>query len=251
MRIFFILLRKELKSFFYSPLAYIVMALLTLLNGVPFVLSLVVMRAGERQHSLVYLAFNSTWFWFAYLLLFPLITMRLFAEEQKLGTIETLLTAPVRTSQVVLAKFFAALIFYAFLWVPSLGNFLAFEWIAGESAAYTPGAFLGSYLILLLMGTLYIAVGCLASALTSNQIVAAFVALSLVLLHFFMGFLHLFTSRIPAAVSERVTYVSSFEHMRSFSAGLIDSRPIVYYLSFAAILLVLTQRVLDYRKWKV
>ncbi len=251
MRIFFILLSKELKSFFYSPLAYVVMALLMLLNGVPFILSLVALKSGERAHSLVQLTFNSGWFWLSYLLLFPLITMRLFAEEQKLGTIETLLTAPVRTSQVVLGKFFATLIFYSFLWLPSLGNFFIFEWVAGESAAIYPGGFYGSYLILLLMGSFYISLGCLSSALTSNQIVAAFVAFSFVLLHFFFGFLHLFTVRIPAAVAERVTYISSFEHMKNFSQGLIDTRPFLYYLSFTALLLLLTLRVLDYRKWKV
>ena len=79
----------------------------------------------------------------------------------------------------------------------------------------------------------------------------AFVAFSLVLLHFFLGFLHLFTTRIPAAVAERVTYTSSFEHMKSFSQGLIDTRPIVYYVSFTALLLIFTHRILDYRKWKV
>ena len=75
--------------------------------------------------------------------------------------------------QVVLGKFFATLIFYSFLWLPSLANFLIFEWVAGESAAFYPGAFYGSYLILFLMGAFYIALGCLSSALTSNQIVAA------------------------------------------------------------------------------
>ena len=138
MRIFLILLKKELRAFFLSPLAYVVLAFFMLLNGVPFILSLVALGAGERQHSLVFFTFNSAWFWMAFLLLFPIITMRLFAEEQKLGTIETLLTAPVRTSHVVLSKYVAALFFYCFLWLPSVVNFLVFESIAGESAAWRP-----------------------------------------------------------------------------------------------------------------
>ncbi|MFV1994457.1 MAG: ABC transporter permease [Verrucomicrobiales bacterium] len=251
MRTFFILLHKELKSIFLSPLAYVVMAFLMIVNGVPFILSLVAMQAGQRQHSLVYLTFNSGWFWMSFLVLFPLITMRLFAEEQKLGTIETLLTAPVRTVEVVAAKFTATLVFYIFLWIPSLANFFVFESIAEEAAAYNVGSFYGSYLMLLLLGIHGIALGCLASSLTSNQIIAAVIAFSLVLLHFFLGFLHLFSTRLPAQVMERLTYTSSYEHMRSFSDGLIDSRPIVYYLTSALFVLILTHRVLDYRKWRV
>lgn len=251
MRVFLILLRKELKSFFFSPLAYVVMGFLMLMNGFQFVLSLVAMHSGQRQHSLVYMTFNTGWFWMSYLLVFPLITMRLFAEEQKLGTIETLLTAPVRTSQFVLAKFGAALVFYCFLWLPSLANFMVFEWVSEESAAYNPGSFYGSYLLLVIMGAFYIAIGCLASAVTSNQIIAAFIAFSLVLLHFFAGFLHLFATRLPAAIIERVTYTSSAEHMRTFADGLIDSRPLVYYITFTALILTITHRVLEYRKWKV
>ncbi|MEM7145722.1 MAG: ABC transporter permease [Verrucomicrobiota bacterium] len=252
MRPFFILLRKELKAAFFSPLAYIVMAFLMVLNGVPFVLSLLRMQSGPSPHSLVYLTFTlGGWFWMSFLLLFPIITMRLFAEEQKLGTLESLLTAPVRTSHVVLAKYTSALIFYCALWVPSLLNFAVFQWISGESAAFNEGSFIGTYLMLFLLGAFNVAIGCMASSMTSNQIVAAVTAFSLILLHFFVGFFHLFTTHLPAEVLDRVTYTSSYEHMRMFADGLVDTRPIVYYLSAAAFILIITHQILEYRKWRV
>ncbi len=251
MRVFFILLRKELRSYFFSPLAYVIMAFLMILNGVPFVLSLIAMQAGERQHSLVYFTFNSGWFWMAYLLLFPIITMRLFSEEQKMGTIESLLTAPVRSVQFVLAKYFAAFVFYCFLWLPSLANFLVFEAIGDEAASFSTGSFYGSYLLLVVMGCFYLAIGCLASSMTSNQILASIIAFSIILLHFIFGFVHFFSTRMPAEVMERVTYTSSYEHMRIFSDGLLDSRPLVYYLTSAILLLIATHQVLEYRRWRV
>jgi ABC-2 type transport system permease protein len=251
-RPFFILLRKELKTAFFSPLAYIVMAFIMALNGVPFVLSLLRMQSGPSQHSLVYLTFTlGGWFWMSFLLLFPIITMRLFAEEQKMGTLESLLTVPVRTTHVVLAKYFSALIFYCVLWAPSLINFAVFEWISGESAAYNEGSFAGTYLMLFLLGAFNVAIGCMASAMTSSQIVAAVTAFSIILLHFFIGFFHLFTTHLPSDVMERVTYTSSYEHMRIFADGLLDTRPIVYYLSAAAFTLILTHQILEYRKWRI
>lgn len=104
MRTFSILFGKELRSFFLSPLAYVVMALFTFLNGWLFASLVNAMRLRVTSQSLIYNFFDSGWFWMGFFILFPLITMRLFAEEKKLGTIEGLLTAPVRTSEVVLAN---------------------------------------------------------------------------------------------------------------------------------------------------
>src|SRR5437588_11311848 len=112
--------------------------------------------------------FNSVFFWFAFVLIFPLITMRLFAEEFKLGTIEPLMTAPVRDWQVVLSKFFGALVFYIVLWIPTTLYFLFFQKITHQPAANSPGAYFGAYFMLLLLGSFYLSVGCLASVLTKN-----------------------------------------------------------------------------------
>src|SRR6516162_6567592 len=161
MRKFFALLKREVASYFYSPIAYIVLVFFLLVSGVDFYFQMSFMNQRPVQYSVQEAFFNSVFFWFAFVLIFPLITMRTFAEEFKLGTIEPLMTAPVRDWQVVLAKFFGAVIFYVVLWIPTLLYFAIFQKITHESAANSIGSNWGSYLMLLLLGMFYLSVGCL------------------------------------------------------------------------------------------
>src|ERR1051325_3885198 len=112
MRKFLTLLSREIRSYFYSPIAYIVLVFFLLVAGVDFYFQVSFMNQRAVEYSVQEAFFNSVFFWFAFVLIFPLITMRLFAEEFKLGTIEPLMTAPVRDWQVVLAKFFGTVVFY-------------------------------------------------------------------------------------------------------------------------------------------
>src|ERR1700681_1291312 len=176
MRKFYTLFWREVSGYFYSPIAYIVLVFFLLVTGVDFYFQISFMNQRPMSFSVQEAFFNSVFFWFAFVLIFPLITMRLFAEEFKLGTIEPLMTAPVRDWQVVLAKFFGALFFYAILWLPTLLYFAVFQAITGQPAANSAGAYLGAYLMLLLLGMFYLSVGCLASVLTKNQIVAAVIS---------------------------------------------------------------------------
>jgi len=251
MRVFFILLIRELKGIFLSPTAYIVLACFTLVSGLILMMNLNILQMGPNRMSLVQLTFNSIWFWISYLLILPLLTMRLLSEEQKSGTIEPLLTAPVRTWQVVLSKYLAAFSLYAVLWAPSMLHFYIYSQFSGQSAALSTSSIASSYTLILLMGAFYIAVGIFASALSSQQIVAGFVAFSLILIHWLLGYLvpH-FSTRLTAEMMETLAYFSSVMHMRTFSGGLIDTRAIVYYLSFAVVMLFLTHQALESRKWK-
>lgn len=241
---------KELKSYFFSPLGYIVMALVLAMFGVSFRFALDGMAGKVSQFSLVYLTFNSFWFWMIYFLVFPLITMKTFSEETRSGTAEQLFTAPVSAWEVVLSKYSAALVFYLAIWVPSMLNFLAFDLLSGTSSAFAAGGFWGTYLMLFLVGAMNLAMGVFASSLTSSQVVAGVLGFCLVTVHFFLGFSHQLGTRISAEVMERVRYFSTFEHFRGFSQGLIDSRPVVYYLSMAALFLVFTHAVVDSRRWR-
>ncbi len=250
MRAFFILFTKELRSFFLSPLAWIVMALFTFLNGWLFAGMINAMRLRVSSRSLVYNLFDSGWFWMGFFILFPLITMRLFAEERKMGTIEGLLTAPVRTSEVILAKYFATVVVYLVIVAPLFFFFPLFQWITGEEAAFQGGALWGTALGLLLVGIFHVAIGTLASALTANQLIAAMITFVFVMLHYFLGFMERFGLVSGSTWSEGLSYFSTIEHMHSLTEGLIDSRPIVYYLSFAAVLLTITHHVLESRKWR-
>ena len=251
MRCFFILLKKELRGFFVSPIAYVVIALVMVLNGFSFRAALNILESAPSEGSIVRWTFDSQWFWMSYFFVFPLLTMRLFSEEKKLGTLETLLTAPVRTWEVVWSKYAAAVIFYCILWVPSAVNFWLVETISAGAVEIPDGAVKGSYLILLFMGFFNLAVGCFASALTANQIVAAVGSFTLCLMHFLLGVFMQVGRNVPARYSDLVQYISSRDHFRVFIDGLVDSRALVYYASLSILFLAFTHQVLEFRRWKL
>ena len=251
MRKFYALLAREVRSYFYSPIAYIVLVFFLLVSGVDFYFQISFMNQRTVQYTVQEAFFNSVFFWFAFVLIFPLITMRLFSEEFKLGTIEPLMTAPVRDWQVVLSKFFGALIFYVILWVPTLLYFLIFERITGKPAANSGGAYWGSYFMLLLLGMFYLSVGCLASVVTKNQIIAAIISFCAITLLFFLGLVQFILLDVSAATRDLLGYFSSLEHMGTFSRGVIDTRPIVLYFTMTALLLVLTHQAFQSRKWRL
>src|SRR3981189_861393 len=134
MRKFYTLFWREVSGYFYSPIAYIVLVFFLLVSGVDFYFQISFMNQRALGYSVQEAFFNSVFFWFAFVLIFPLITMRLFAEEFKMGTIEPLMTAPVRDWQVVLAKFFGALVFYVVLWIPTLIYFWIFQAVTHQTA---------------------------------------------------------------------------------------------------------------------
>ena len=185
------------------------------------------------------------------MLIFPLITMRTFAEEFKLGTIEPLMTAPVRDWQVVLAKFFGAMIFYVVLWVPTLVYFAIFQYVTHQTAAGSFGAYWGSYLMLLLLGMFYISIGCFASVLTRNQIIAAVISFCAITLHFFSGLITFIVTEVSSTMRQVLGYFSALEQMATLSRGEIDTRPIVLYLSLTIVMLGLTYQAFQSRKWKL
>jgi ABC-2 type transport system permease protein len=251
MRKFFILLNREVRSYFYSPIAYIVLVFFLLVSGVDFYFQISFMNQRQVSYSVQEAFFNSVIFWFAFVLIFPLITMRLFSEEFKLGTIEPLMTAPVRDWQVVLAKFFGAVVFYVVLWLPTLLYFVIFQAITHQPAANSTGAYLGAYLMLLLLGMFYLSIGCLASALTKNQIIAAVISFSAITLLFFLGLVSFILLDVSSSTRQLLGYFSAIEQMGTLSRGEIDTRPMVLYLSMTAVMLTLTYQAFQSRKWRL
>jgi ABC-2 type transport system permease protein len=220
------------------------------LSGFNFYSQISLMNGYPTEITVVEAFFMPALFWFPFILSFPLITMRIYSEEFRMGTFETLTTAPVKDWQVVLAKFTGVLIFYCILWAPTLGSFAVFEYITGKLAANAAGAFWGTYLLLLLMGGFYISIGCLASALTKDQINAATISFTTITLLLFLGFLPDIMNITAPAIRDLFSYISAIQHMQDFSKGLIDSRPIVWYLSMTVLISYLTLQVFQYRKWK-
>ncbi len=254
MRILSTLFFKELRALFFSPVAWVVMGLVMVINGFSFRAAIAILESGPRTGNLITLTFhpNFYWFWLSYFFIFPLLTMRLFAEERKLGTFETLFTAPVHTWQVIAAKYSAAVFFYCLLWVPSLCNFALFQWMTAGAAELPRGVLYSTYLLLFFMGLFNLAAGCFASALTSNQIVAATISFAISVMHFLIGTFILYQARsMQSSFIDLTYYIASIEHIRVFTSGLVDTRPLVYYGSFSLIFLVFTHHVLEFRRWRL
>lgn len=249
MRLFRILTIKELKGYYLTPFGWVVLAFVAIMQGVALSTAMKGFRDTPVKDSLIYVTFHTPLFWFYFLFIFPLITMRLFSEEERSGTLETLLTAPVRTWQVVFSKYAAAMIFYTTLWIPALIQFRMFEWATDLPPAWTAGALGGTFTILMLMGAAFTAIGCLASALTSSQIIAGIITIGMLVIQYFLGFVTLIWGESFAG-APFFQYLSSQAHLHYFASGLFDTRPIIYFLSLALFVLFLTYQVVDYRRWR-
>jgi ABC-2 type transport system permease protein len=244
LRTYFVLLGREVESYFLAPLMYVVLAVFLLLNGFAFNFSL-----GDAQGN-VDLAVRgflggSILFWINALIVPPLLTMRLIAEEKRSGTIEGLMTAPVTDFAVVLAKFVGALIFYLALWLPSL---LYLILLKGYGALPDPGVLATSYLGVALLGSLLLAVGVFASALSPNQIVAAIVATVFDLGLFFVP---LFSQQMPRGwLRTSLEHVSILFHFNDgFGKGVLDTGMIAVYVVGTGFFLFLATRVVESRRW--
>lgn len=237
---------RELKAYFLSPLAYVVLFAFLFLNGGIFAFIVSALndpRTADAGPPLE-LFFNFLW-WLILLLVAPVLTMRLLAEERKSGSIEVLMTAPVSENQVVVGKYLGALTFYVFLWLPTalygviLAGYAEVDW--GPVAA--------GYLGFLGIGALYLAVGLFTSSLTRNQLVAAI--LSIVVLAFLSIGVLLAASFIEAPVlKQALDYLDVMSHQQDFARGIVDTRRLVYYLSGTVFFLFLTARVLENNKWR-
>ena len=238
---------REWKAFWYSPVAYVVGAFFLLLQGWVFWLLVAVLNDPRVDPSwkISQFFFGGTFFfWLSVLMLCPLLTMRTFSEEKRTGTIEMLLSAPVTDAQVVLAKFLGAWLSYCILW----GVTGVFFVILRLYTRLDWGPILTSYLGTWLLGAVLIAVGCLASSFTRNQVIAAVVGFVVMLLLFSVGLLDIFITDPESR--KLVQYLSLLEHFRDFSKGIVDSRPAVFYLSATASALFLTIRTVANPRWR-
>lgn len=249
MRLLRILALKELKGYFLTPFGWVVLAFVSIMQGISLSAAMKGFRDSAVKDSLVYVTFNAPLFWFYFLFIFPLITMRLFAEEERSGTLETLLTAPLRTWQVVLSKYIAAMAFFAVLWLPLLFQFQLFSWVTRLPPAFDTGSLVGAMAIVMLMGAAYTAIGCLASALTSSQITAGLLTVGILVIQYFFGYVTVIWGESFAG-APLFHYISSSRHLHYFTSGLLDTRPVVYFLGMAVFVLFLTHQVVDYRRWK-
>ncbi|WP_291685827.1 ABC transporter permease subunit [Bradyrhizobium sp.] len=233
MTAFLVLLLKEEKALFSSPIAYAVMTVFLLLMGYSFTLTLFL----SHQPSLVHIFFQM---FVLFMLTVPLITMRLLAEERKLRTIEVLLTSPVTELDIVLAKFVASMSLIVILLMLS-GSYAVVLAIYGDPDW---GPIYSGYLGLLLLGAALVGVGLLASALTANQMIAALVSLSLFLL---LWIIDSFGYLLPSPFDALAVNLSLSVHFKSFAVGSVYLSDVGFFLSVTLLTLFLSVRALARR----
>ncbi len=242
----FVLLRKEIEGFLSSLIAYIV--IVVFLVVVSFFLW--VIRFGNNIIANGYASIDGL---FAiapmvFLFLIPAITMRMFAEEKKGGTIELLLTQPLSDMQIILAKYFAGLILVVFALLPTLVYYYSVYQLGMPPGNIDAGAMWGSYIGLLFLGASFVAIGLFASSITDNQIVS-FILAALLSAFFYIGFEFIWPLEIFGNVGLFIESLGIFSHYESISRGVIDSRDLVYFVSVIALFLMLTRFTLASRKW--
>ena len=228
---------KEIQIYFSSPVAYIVALIFMALSGFFFVRDL-----GNPFPE----ASLSNFFQGATFLLIPLapaLTMRLLAEEQKLGTIELLLTSPVRDWEVILGKYLASFVFLLFLL--SLTSYYVILLLV--FATPDPGPIYSGYIGLILYGAAALSVGILTSTLTSNQIIAAVVGTGILIVLYATSFIGDVVTGVWATIFNQLGFTS---HFNDFDRGIIDSTHIIYFVTVIALFLFLSIRALESRRWR-
>jgi ABC-2 type transport system permease protein len=228
---------KELKIYFTTPTAFVVGAMFLIYAGITFVLSITGRSPEASVRSFILPA--STFF----ILISPLLTMRLLAEEQKLGTLELLLTSPVRDWEVVVGKYLASLVILVFTISLTL-YYVIMIYVFGNPDS---GPVMSAYLGLILYGAAALAVGLLASSLTANQIVAAVMGTGTLLV---LSFIDLVSVRLEGTAADIINSISMRTHFPDFTRGVVDTSHIVYYLSVTAVFLFLTIRSVETRRWR-
>jgi ABC-2 type transport system permease protein len=230
------IIARELRSYFGSPWSYIITSAF-----------LVVAGYGFGWSSVTYLETSIQGFlgWASFFLLFlgPALTMRLLAEEEKMGTLELLMTSPVRDFEVVLGKFLAALSMLSIMLFITLSYPLILAWFGDPDW----GPVISGYLGIFLLGAIFLSIGLFASSLTSNQIVAYVVGSVILLSLWFIG--------DAAVMGENgwgglLRSISISTHFPAFGRGIIDSNTVIYYISVVLVFIFLTIRSLETRRWR-
>jgi ABC-2 type transport system permease protein len=254
MRDLFAIYKRELKAYFVSPVAYVVLVIFLAVAGFFFatiILEFVRQSLSMQQYPYGAPEMNVTaWlhYWFMntavwILFVLPLLSMRLFSEEKRQGTMELLFTFPIRDVATVLGKYLACVTIFLLMLLVSLANMA----ILAKYGDPEFGPIFSAYLGLFLMGSAFLAVGTFVSSLTENQIVAAVGTFGALLLLWVLNWV---SSAAPPRVAGLLDKLSIIERYSDFSRGIIEIQDATYYVLFAIFFLFLTLRVLESKKWR-
>jgi ABC-2 type transport system permease protein len=242
----FALLKKEISSFLNSLIGYIVIIVFLLINGLflwVFPLQFNILDYGFASIDNLFMLSP-----FVFLFLIPAITMRSFADEQKTGTIELLMTKPLTDMQIIGAKYLAGLFLVLFALLPTLVYFFSVYKLGLPQGNIDMGGTWGSYLGLLFLGAGFVAIGIFASSLAENQIIA-FITAVFLCGFLYIGFEFIYSLSLFGKIDLFIQSLGMNAHYTSMSRGVIDTRDVLYFLSLIAIFLLLTKIKLESRKW--
>ncbi len=242
----FTLYKKELSSFLSSLIGYVVIIVFLLING----LFLFVFQGEFNLLEFGYANVDSLFMIapFVFLFLIPAITMRSFAEEKRLGTIEMILTRPLTDLQIVMAKYFAGLTLVVFSLVPTLLYVFSIYQLGLPTGNIDLGGTWGSYIGLLFLGASFVAIGMFASTLTDNQIIS-FILAVFVRGFFYIGFEFIYSLELFGDIDLLIKSLGINYHYNSMSRGVIDTRDVIYFLSIIGFFILLARYSLERRKW--
>ena len=229
--------RRELRSYFVSPIGYIFVAIFLIASGLLF--SYCTLHAGANSSTATYFSLLM----YVFIIVLPLLTMKLFADEKKMRTEALLLTSPVSLMGMVAAKFLAAYTVFATTFLISCLDFLVLYQYGTPNSAIL----FGSSLAILLAGAACIAIGVFISSLTENQLIAALGTMAIIVFFVLTSLLNGYID--SAFIRSIINWVSIMERFTNFTSGIFDFNAIVYYLSLSFVFLFLTVRVYDKRRW--
>lgn len=227
--------RKELVSYFTTPVAYIIIMVFLGITGWYFTNELFL--NGVITMRVVFGVIP-----FIFVIFIPILTMRSFAEEKKIGTIELLLTRPITDFDIIIGKFLATLTLTFFTLLPTVVYVISLSFLGPVDY----GTIFAAYVGLFLMAGVYISIGIFTSSLTENQIVAAILSFLFIFILYLLNYV---LNYLPSTIASVLQYISTSYHFASIQRGVLDSRDIIYYLSGITIFLFLTRLSLDKRKW--
>lgn len=248
MKSFWPIYKRELFAFFVTPLAWVLITVFLFVQGMHFFylvdyFSNPASGTGDQTPTQAFFG-NTMLLYLVLFLLVPPITMRLFAEERRSGTIETLMTAPVSSASVVLAKFASALTTYIAMWAPTVLYLVILQ----RTGDVDWGSAASAYVGVIIVGAGYLSLGILTSAMTQSQFVALVLSAFVMLFLFILG-VGEFVTREGTMMHEVCTYVSVWAHMNDFASGIVDSRRLVFYGSLIVLPLFVTTRAVDAWRW--
>ncbi len=240
------LVRKEINIFLSSITGYVVIIVFLVANSLfmwVFPGELNILDSGYATLDTLFLI--APW---VFLFLVPAVTMKMFAEEKRSGTLELLLTWPVSDLQIIMAKFLSGVILVLFSLLPALVYYYSVYQLGSPPGNLDTGGVWGSFAGLFFLASAYVAIGIFASSITDNQIVA-FITAVIISFFFYIGFDSIASLPLFSNTEEFIVYLGINEHYRSMSRGVIDTRDVIYFVSLMAVFILITRVVLQSRRW--